>query len=140
MAARRHAIGNANAEISEIETRLGMEHGMPILNPGRAVARLTQLRQQLTAKGPAGTPAAIAAAPSATAAVSEPEILTATLAEYRKMDVATRLQFAQDNGALSHADFSALSAQAKMNHCRNGGQVMTENRRHHCTAAASFNS
>jgi hypothetical protein len=147
---KKQALAEVNARIIMLQHKLGISPGlMPILNPAKAIARLTQLESQLAAKGltppPAPAPSALAvAAPVVAAAVAaasgQPEILTATLAEFRKMDAQTRLNFSHDHGALSHADFSALSPAAKMEHCRNGGQVLAADRRHRNTAAASFNS
>ena len=65
IAVRRQAIGNANAEIYELERQLGIAHGMPILNAAKARKRLAELTQ-LAAKGAAPT---TSAAPESTARV-----------------------------------------------------------------------
>jgi hypothetical protein len=136
---KKQAIADVNAKIAVLKSQLGIKARlMPIFNPARAVKRLTELQAQLAAKGPALPPGAGAVASAVRAvAPAEPEILTATFSEFQAMTPETRLQFAQDNGALSHADFSALTPAAKMQHCRNGGQVLADRRRR-CTAAASF--
>jgi hypothetical protein len=50
IAARREALGNANAEISRLEVQLGIAHGMPFLNPGRAGKHLAELQAQVATK------------------------------------------------------------------------------------------
>ena len=153
---RLRAVANINAQCSALETRLAIPHRIHTLNSSRAMARLTELETMLAATGSAPASATVpavtgsvmptaaltpAAAVQAVATLSLPpdaDILQASLVEFRKMDHATRLQFSQDGGALSHADFGQLSAAAKMAHCRNGGQVMADARRSHCIAAASF--
>ena len=129
---KRQAVADLNAEIAALQTELGLPHTMPVWNLARGTSLVAKLQAQVAAKN--ATPAPAAASPAAATATGEPEILTATLAQFKAMDAATRLQFAQDNGALSHADFSALSSAAKMMHCRNGCQVLAD-RRHRCTAA-----
>lgn len=136
---RKQAIADVNAKITMLESQLGIKARlMPILNAPRAAARLAELQAQLAASN-------LTAAPAATVEAEPPTNLdagipTASLKEFRAMDAETRLNFSQDHGALTHADFQALTSRAKMEHCRNGGQILAENRRHHCTAAASFNS
>jgi hypothetical protein len=65
IAARREALGNANAAISRLEVQLGIAHSMPWLNPARAEKRLAQLQQQLVAKAPTAPVSAAALAPVA---------------------------------------------------------------------------
>src|ERR1035437_3984254 len=122
-----------------LESRLGISPRlMPIFNPAKALARLTELESQIAAKGLTPTPAAVSTPVSSAATAAETPtnldagIPTASLKEFRAMDAATRLNFSQDHGALTHADFQALSPRAKMEHCRNGGQVLAESRRHRC--------
>lgn len=144
-------IAVSNARIVTLETQLEVAHHLPVFNGVRAAARIAHLENLLAQKNvialPATVPVAasvptLAPAPAVVASIaaapSEPENLTTTLARFKAMSPEARLQFAQDNGALSHADFSALGTQAKMAFCRNGGQVMADARRSHCTAAASF--
>jgi hypothetical protein len=127
---KKQALAEVNSKIIMLESQLGISSRlMPILNSAKAIARLTELEGQLAAKGLPPTPAALApAAAAAVAAIAaapgQPEILMVTLAEYRKMDAAIRLQFSQDGGALAQADFNQLSALAKMQHCRAGGKIL----------------
>ena len=62
---RKQALADANAEISLLESKLGLAHRlMPIFNPARAAARLADLEKQLSAKSPApGSTATITPAP-----------------------------------------------------------------------------
>jgi hypothetical protein len=69
-------------------------------------------------------PVAAVVAAALPAAAQAPQILHTSLAEFRKMDSATRLQFSQDGGALAQTDFEQLSALAKMQHCRAGGKIL----------------
>lgn len=130
------SIGDAAARISELETQLGVKHGLPIFNRGKAARRVAHLETLLAQHQPA-TPASAPAKPSAKA---DDGILKTTLTEFRAMDSATRLQFAQDGGALAKSDFDKLTPAAKMAHVRNGGKLIAEETTNsfRCSAAASF--
>jgi len=132
MAEKRKALEAINGESAVLRSQLGEPHARFEWNPARAVAALTELKKRVAAGGLTPTPTAIAAAPASlatttgTPATLDVGILTCTLAEYRAKDTSARLAFAQDNGALTHADFSALSPAAKMLHCKNGGRVFAK--------------
>ena len=108
---------NAWREITKLEVQLGLEVSNPIYNLGKSAARLAELKAMLpkTTELAKATPAPVA--------LATPAVIPITLAQFRAMDSATRLQFAQDGGALSCTDFAALSPAAKMQHCRGGGKI-----------------
>lgn len=140
MREKKQALAEVNSRIAVLRSQRGLPAAMFEFNPNKAVASLLELEgKPNTALAPTALTAPVVTAPAAKSATTlDAGILTASLTEFRAMTPESRLQFAQDHGALSHTDFSALSVQAKMEHCRNGGQVMTENRRARCTLAASF--
>jgi hypothetical protein len=122
---KKQALAEINSKIAVLQSQLGLKPTMFEFNPNRAVAKLFELEKQCTEKGLASTTLAAPAAPAVTAAATlDAGILTATLSQFRAMDATTRLQFAQDGGALTHADFSSLSPAAKMAHCRAGGKFL----------------
>jgi len=121
-----------------LETQMGKDPSAFTLNSPILATRLVELEalaaQHLAPAAPAAptTPAVQvalpAAAPATVATVATVEaaagILTATLAEFRRMDASTASRFAQNGGALCRSDFEALPAAARMAHCKAGGKVI----------------
>lgn len=131
-------IGQANARIYELETALGVKPGLPIFNFQKAARRVVHLETLLAQHQPAAPASASALAkPSAK---TDDGILNTTFTQFRAMDAATRLQFAQDGGALAKSDFDRLTPAAKMAFVRNGGQLIAEENPNsfRCSAAVSF--
>jgi len=127
------------SRIVAVETQLGMATTGFSLRPAILATRLVELEalaaQRLAPAAPAMQPAPLAATPAvqvappaAPAAVATVEAaagaLVASLADFRRMNAATRAQFQQDGGALARADFEALPTAARMAHCRAGGKVV----------------
>jgi hypothetical protein len=131
-------IGDAVARISELETQLGVPHGLPIFNIVKSARRVVHLETLLAQKNAAAP--VVTAPPAMPAAKADDGILKTTLAEFRAMDAETRLQFAQDGGALAKSDFDRLTPAAKMAFVRNGGKLIAEETTNlfRSTAAASF--
>ena len=141
---RLRAVADINAQCSALETRLAIPHRIHTLNSSRAMARLTELETMLAATGSAPASATVpavtgsvmptaaltpAAAVQAVATPTLPPdtgILKASLVEFRKMDAATRLQFAADGGALSKSDFDKLTLSAKSKFCTLGGKILDD--------------
>jgi hypothetical protein len=142
---KMEALADVNARISVLETQLGIKHTLHGMNANRATARLKELESQLAAKGltppPAASAPVIAAAVAPVAPTLDAGRPTASLAEFYKMDTATREQFAADGGTLAKSDFDKLTLSAKSKFCIAGGRILDDTgagSRPRCTAAASF--
>ena len=121
-----------------LETQMGKAPSAFTLNSPILATRLVELEalaaQHLAPAAPAAptTPAVQvalpAAAPATVATVATVEaaagILTATLAEFRRMDASTASRFAQNGGALCRSDFETLSPAACMSHLKAGGRII----------------
>ena len=74
---KKLALSAVNAQIIMLESRLGISPRlMPIFNPAKAIARLTELESQIAAKGNGPTAAALAPIAAAPAAAARPVELT----------------------------------------------------------------
>ena len=140
---------NAWREIAKLEAQLGLEVSNPIYNLGKSAARLAELKAmlpkttELAKAAPAVSAPVALAAPAVTPTNLDAPTPTASLAEFYKMDSATRTQFAADGGALAKSDFDRLTFSAKSKFCVAGGKIIDDrpaNFRNRCTAAASFGS
>lgn len=141
-----------NAEqIAALEKQLGLPASAFDSRLAMSRARLQVLREmtgQPSVAAPvviapvAAAQAAIAAAAQTIAAAPEAGgMLKATLAEFYKMDSATRAEFAADGGALAKSDFDKLTLSAKSKFCVAGGKILDDtpaNPRNLSTAARSF--
>jgi hypothetical protein len=136
---RLQAIADVNAEISALETALGLPHSMPTLNQTRALAKLEKLQAANTGKGTAATPAS-ARAPVLPAVISNLPANVRPLAEYLELSVDNRRQFIADGLGLTYADFSRMNVAQKSAYCVANGKILadTPTNLFRPTAAASF--
>ena len=144
-------IARANKRIEHLEAVL-KQAGIALPSADTNKSALPSAKAAVAPVAPsiAIAPAAVAPAsalpvpPVAAAKIpADDGILQATRAEFLKMDFATRRQFAQDGGHLKKSDFEKLTLAARSQFCVAGGKILDDtpaNRRHRCTAAASFTS
>jgi hypothetical protein len=90
---------------------------------GKLCARCMELFSADLVDQPAANPSGLFTALEAATLDGKP---TASLAQFYRMDAATRTQFAADGGTLAKSDFDKLTLSAKSKFCVAGGKILDD--------------